>query len=1095
MKLTWLLILVISLQSTASVWSQTTSISLKGNNTSLQDLFISIENQTGYRFFYNNDEVDVSQKVTIEVTNKTIGVVLNQAFKDLPYTFKELENNLILVERKSGNQSGNNVSQQQIKITGKVTDSSGGILPGVAVVVKGTTQGTVTDVDGNYSLPNVPGEATLVFSFMGMKSVEIEVAGSTNINLVMEEDAIGIEEVVAIGYGTMKRSDLTGAVTKVNMDNFRDQSNVSLVESLHGSVAGLNVSQVNEAGSGPSISIRGRTSISGAQNPLIILDGVIFRGSMIDINPNDIESIDILKDNSAAAVYGSQAANGVIIISTVKASAKKAGKPLINFTAKYSMQTPTLELKPGDADYFVEKISENVWQESRTAESGYTELKEGWDVTPLFKTNDQVQNYLSGMDTDWYGLLTNNNIFINEQNLSISNQTENVNYFASVGYTDQQGYMINEGFERTNARINIENKITDRLTVGLQAFASVSDYSGVTPNLEHRYIMPFEAAYIDGEINPLLDNSSLINPLMRAKADNKDIRQNLFGNIYASYDIPFIKGLTYRINVANNQVTNRYYIFEPYAENSQGSGSKFHSIGNDMSIDHNLTYKHRFNENHKLEITLVYGLEDRKYDDTRAGSSVFVNDRLGYNQLEAGSSELQKAESAAWKESSLFAMSRVFYSFKDKYLFTGTFRRDGFSGFSEDNKFGYFPSGSVGWVASEEPFFKNLSNVMNYMKIRGSYGSSGNRTIGRYQTLAKVSGGYNYVDASGTSIYTQSISSLASPNLKWETTTGINLGIDFGFLNSRIHGSVEYYNNNTKNLLYVVDIPSIGRFDKFPDNLGRIHNSGIEFTISTSNVNTPDFKWTSDFTFSRNRDELKKLLGADNDGDGKEDDLISERLFIGHPLNTIYDYQITGEKYQLDDEIPTGYDYGTNVVVDQNDDGKIDTENDKIIVGYNDPSYRFSITNNFQYKNWSLSFFINSVQGGKNYYMAENDVYNLQFGDQYNLSIPHGYDNYWLPENPGATYQKKSNKQTGSLRGKTFAKRNFIRLQDVSLSYRFKRELLEKIKVSNLRVFFSGKNLLTLTNWEGWDPETGQGITRGGRPVLRSYTIGLNLEF
>ena len=1094
MKLSTLLSVIFLLQTGATtVYSQKAKVNINAQHAKLSDVLEQVEHQTDYLFFYNKKNIDVDKEVNMSVVNTPVSDVLDKTLgNDISYL---MVNDHIILSKKDNDGLSQLILQQGIPVTGTITDISGEPMPGVNVVLKGTSTGVVTDSNGKYRI-NIPDkDAVLVFSFLGYTPQEIIVGDRINIDISLQEDTQELEEVVVIGYGTMKKRDLTGAITSIDMNASGTQPDISIIQSLQGAVAGLNVGQVNEAGGEPGLTIRGRTSLSGVQNPLVVLDGVIFRGNLIDLNPSDIQSIDILKDNSAAAVYGSQAANGVVIVTTKRKSRTRTDRPTINYSAKYSFQSPIKELKPGGTKHFVEKITEHKWKESRTAESGYIDPKSTWDVTSFFKTNEQKANYLAGMDTDWYRLLTNDNMYANNHNISIANQGNFANYFISAGYTGQKGHMINEEYERLNLRINIDSKITDWLSIGTQAFMSASDYSGQPPPLASRYTIPIEADYYDGKINPLIENY-YVSPLANAQADDKDIRQTLFGNIYATVDIPFIKGLSYSINVANNQIQKRRYVFRQYENNFQGYGEKRHEISNDLSMDNNVTFKRSFNNIHNFEATLVYGMEKRKHDYTKASSSVFINDVLGYNKLSFGSSELQAAESGAWEEASIFTMFRIFYNLKNRYLFTGTFRRDGFSGFSEDNKFGYFPSGSIGWVLSEEPFMKKYTNVLNYLKLRASYGSSGNRTIGRYDTLAKVNGGYNYVDASGASIYTMYISSLESSSLKWETTTGINIGVDYGFLKSRINGSINYYNNNTKNLLYTVDLPSIGRYSKFPDNLGRIHNKGIEISVSANIIQRKNFTWRSDFVISRNRDELKELLGADADGDGKEDDLVSEGLFIGHSLNTIYDYQITGEKYQLGEDVPFGFDFGSYKIVDQvPDDGPINATTDKVILGYEDPSYRFSINNQFTYKNWSLSFFINSIQGGKDYYFKYNDAYDLQYGDQFGRSYPIGYDNYWLPENPNARYQKSSVTQSGSLRGSYYAQRNFIRLQDVTLSYSFDKQFLNRVKLQNLSVFVSGKNLITLTNWEGWDPETGDGITIEGRPVMKSFTIGLNIEF
>jgi len=983
---------------------------------------------------------------------------------------------------------------QEMVVTGKVTDEDGNTLPGVNIIIKGTSTGTITDLDGNYSIEVEDPDAILVFSFIGLRSQEIAIAGRAVINITLTGEIIGLEEVIAIGYGTMRKSDLTGSVVRADIESFREQPNISLMQSLHGSVAGLNVGQINESGEEPDISIRGRTSISGIQNPLIVVDGVIFRGNLIDINPNDIQSVDILKDASSAAIYGSQASNGVILITTTK-SGGVDGKPVINYSSHYAFQSPVKELKPGSPEEFMKKTEESDMYNSRTVESGYLELNPDWEPTSNFKTSDEINAYQQGRSSDWYDLLTNDNMYTQSHNLSLSNRTKFNNYYVSIGYTDQLGHMLNEDYNRLNARINIDNTVTDWLKIGIQSFITTSDYSGQDASPNHRYLSPFATAYDEDGEYVQITGGNTVNPLIQAKADHLDKRLNLFGNIYANIDIPFVEGLTYKVNLSNNYRTTSEYYFRSYEQNFEGEGSKTEGIGHDWSVDNIMTYKRAFNDIHNVDVTLVYGVEKRKYNSTTALASVFSTQELGYNRLQTGSAELQEANSGAWEEASLYNMARLFYSFRNKYMFTGTIRRDGFSGFSEENKFGLFPSASVAWVASKESFVQNNLGWMDLLKFRVSYGSNGNRTIGRYETLAVVSGDYNYITADGSSVFTQSISSLASPNLKWETTTGINLGVDFGFFSSRINGTIDYYNNNTTELLYEVDIPGISRFTKFPDNLGKLHNKGIEFTLSSVNLKREKLGWTSSFTFSRNRNELKELLGFDLDNDGKEDDLVAEGLFIGESLDAIYTYEVDG-KWQVNDDIPSGYDIGANKVVDINGDGTIDAD-DKTIIGYSEPSYRFSINNVINYNNWTIRFFINSVQGGKNYYMAADDLLALQIMNQenhFNNIFPEGLD-YWTPENPDAKYQRVNINVSDGLAGTRYSQRNFVRLQDVSISYNFASNVLNRFHIQNLKLYVSGKNLVTLTKWPGWDPETGTKITRGGRPVIKSYTIGVNVEF
>jgi TonB-linked SusC/RagA family outer membrane protein len=1061
-------------------------------NASLKDVLVNIEDNSEFYFLYSSKVIDVEQKIDVDIKDKDIFNVLGEILEETDIRFDVKDRQILLSPKES--KDSKTIAPQNEGVKGTVSNSQGIPIPGVTVIIKGTSTGSVTNANGEFEVP-AKSDDVLVFSFIGMKSIELPVSSQKEIDVILEADMIGIEEVVAIGYGTMKKSDLTGSVVRADLDIFREQPNVSVVQSLQGSVAGLNVGQVDVAGEEPNISVRGRTSIAGEQNPLIVMDGVVFRGNLIDINPNDIASIDILKDASSAAIYGSQSSNGVMLITT-KSGQGKDGKPLISFSGYYSFQSPARELIPGTgADYIRQLEESDIWY-SRTEASGWMAPNPDYSATSRFKTNDIGNAYEAGRETDWYDMLTNDNMFTQSYNVGITNRTDYLNYYISIGYTEQVGYMLNEDYNRWNARVNVDNKITDWLSVGLQSFMTTSDYSGQDAGTGDRFIVPYATAYDENGGLILQPGGLGDNPLIEADADHLDKRFNLFGNLYAKIEIPWVKGLSYKVNFSVNSRNDRLYRFREYGANFQGEGFKDYSHNTQWSNDNIVNYTRTFNNDHKVNATFVYGTEKRQNDGTRATATVFTNDELGYNRLQAGSSELQMAESDAWEESSMSNMGRLFYSYRDKYLVTGTIRRDGFSGFSENNKFGMFPSASVAWVTSEESFVKENVSWMDYLKLRVSYGSNGNRTVGRYQTLARVNGRFSYITADGGPVYGQYINELASPDLRWETTTGVNAGFDFGVINQRLSGTVDYYNNNTKDLLYNVDIPGITRYQTFPTNLGKMHNNGVEASLTSINIKKTDFTWSTSVVFSRNRNELKELLGFDNNGDGVEDDIVASGLFIGEPLSAIFTHQITGELYQLDEEIPTGFDIGAYKIEDIDEDGTI-TPDDRKIIGYADPSYRFSISNEARYKNWTLKVFINSIQGGRDYYLGRDDLLDFNSINSENLfqrNFPVGLD-YWLPENPNATYQKMNINVSGGQQGRRYMQRNFVRLQDVSLSYNLPSSILKKWNMQSLRVFASGKNLVTWTKWPGWDPETNTRITRGGRPVVKSYTLGLNLEF
>lgn len=1105
MKLTILFFMIGLVQVSASVYSQTTKLTLEMRNSRVVDILEEIEKQSEFRFAYSSELIDLHRRVSVQLNEKSINETLAALFKGTNVKYTLYDRHIMLYPKEidvipGGNSSMVMVNQQRI-VTGTVTDESGQPLPGVTVVVKGTTQGTVTNADGTYSLTNVSEDATLVFSFVGMKSQEIEVGNQSGINVSMVVDAIGLEEVVAIGYGTIKKSDLTGSVSRVTSKVITERQGVSLVQSLQGSTAGLNVGQVDQAGENPSISIRGTTSISGNQNPLVVVDGVIFRGSLIDINPNDIESIDILKDASSTAIYGSQATNGVVLITTKMG--QKNDKPTITYTGRYTFQTPSVEFKPESPEEHIERIIAGHFFDSRTEESGYLEANPNWEVGSLMRDAEQLRVIENNLPFDWYGYVTNDRMYTQNHNISLQQRTEKSGYFVSVGYTDQGGYMLNEDYNRWNARINLDNEITNWFKIGLQSFMTLSDYSGQDLPLVNRYRDDwFDPPYYEDGItlNPFPHAVGVAtNSMYLAEADDYNKRYNMFGNAYADIKIPFIKGLSFKPNFNINYITLSQYWFRDYASSFIGQGSKYEERRTEMTNDNILSFVRTFNNIHSVNATLVFGTENRMATTTQAGASSFVSKELGYNKLEAGDATLQSVNTGAWEETSVYTMGRIFYGYKQKYLVTGTIRRDGFSGFSPKNKYGTFPSASVAWVASEEAFMQPISWLDN-LKIRVSYGSNGNRTIGRYQTLARVGGDFNYINGNETPVYTQGITELASPNLKWETTTGLNLGLDFAVLDQRLWGTVEYYNNNTKNLLYNVDIPGISRFETFPDNLGKIHNYGVEMTLSSVNIRQNDFEWRSSLIFSLNRDKLVELLGFDNNGDGIEDDLISEGLFIGESLNAIYDYYTTGELWQLEDyyagTIPSTADLGSYKILDYNENGVTDPQ-DKYILGTSDPLFRIAIENSFSYKGWKLSFFINSILGNDKYYLGRDDMmsFNSLNGTMYdNTNFPANSD-LWTPENTDARYQRMGVSYSGGLGAARYIPRSFVRLQDLNLSYTFENSILDKIKMQDLRLFLNGKNLLTLTNWNGWDPETGAKINTGGRPVMRGYTFGLEVKF
>ncbi len=1084
-------------------------IQFEAQKASLSQVLKDIEKKTQLSFVLPVEEVEAIRDITIYKGVHNVQEILTTALKNTRLSFRQVNDKMVLIYVKSKNQSKRleesitvpsieAVKYIDITITGKVTDDKGEGLPGVSIVQKGTTKGTVTNPSGDYSISVPDGNAILVFSYVGYLTQEIEVGNRTVLNITFKADEKALQEVVVVGYGTAKKRDVTGAVVRANIESFSESPNVSILQSLQGAVPGLNVGAVTQAGSDPSISIRGRNSISGGTSPLIVLDGIIYRGNLVDINPNDIASIDVLKDASAAAIYGSQASNGVILITSK--TGKNQKKPTIEYSTSYSIQQVSNKaMLPEDGAGFIRRIGDRFLNESRTGTDMLT-MNPNWDPTSKFFGPDILTGYQNGVETNWWNLLTNKNPSIKNHNVSISGKSDLSSYFFSLGYTNQDNIVINDSYKRYNFRINLDTKVTNWMKVGIQSFMGISNYSNVSPSVGNVIQLPPQIPYLDANGGYILQPyRGILNPFLQMDQDNLDKRNNLFGLIYADINIPFIKGLSYRLNYSQNLIEGKTYNFNSYAQNFTGEASKLNSSQHLMTLDNIVSYQNTFGD-HALNGTFVYGIEKRNFENTTATAIQFANNILGYNKLDAGQAGLQTTTSSAWKESSLYQMLRLSYTYKNNYILTATVRKDGFSGFGPNNKFGVFPSAAFAWWLSEERFMKDNIRVLDELKLRVSYGVNGNRTIDRYQTLAKigssVANGYLYGDGAAAQIG-QNMTSLANSDLKWESTRSFNIGADFSLFKNRLSGSFEYYNSNTHDLLFNINIPSLNGFTSTPTNIGKLKNNGQEITLTGVPVQKKDFRWDVTFNFARNRNKVVSILGLDNNKDGKEDDLISSKIFINHPYGVAYDFNIIG-MWQLADReaglIPSGFTYGTYKVEDINGDKAYTAAADRKILGYTDPSYRFSFLNTLKYKDWEFKFFINSIQGGKNYYYGQPGS-SLANPDNIYGSNLFKFD-YWTPENPNARY-RQIGYYTVAL-GETFSpyvQRSFVRLQDVTLSYSVPRGWLQKVKLNRAKLFLNGKNLVTLSDWDGWDPETGSGLDVSAYPLLRSYTVGLNIEF
>lgn len=1003
------------------------------------------------------------------------------------------------------NLSLNFAAGQQQVVTGKVTDVANNMpMPGVNVVIKGTTSGALTDAGGKYSIEVPDKNAVLQFSFIGYKTVEESVAGRAVVDMAISSATTELDEVIVTGYGTQKKSDLTGSVVRVTMDQKAPLANMNLSQALSGTTPGVNVQGSGMAGGEPTLSIRGQTSLSANDQPLIVLDGIIYNGGIADININDVESIDILKDASAAAVYGSRSANGVMLITTKKG---KSAKPVVSFNMYYGYQDMTNNpMKVMNADQYAVRLVDYYYQQDlytwyKTHPTGpegkpvRPDITDPSIVSARLRTQEERDNYLAGKTVDWVKESTRT-APIQNYNLSLSGKNDNTNYFISGSYSDEKGILLNDEFSRITLHTNLESKVTDWFTLGLISTYSYRDYSGLEANLgdaracsplaNNMIGQPTWSMYLTGE-------AYMPYPLNNLHVTNSDTRNSLFLVGSGKITVPWVKGLTYEFNYSNTYNTrnnNRFWpVTVPDGSGNKGRAEKRPYEERDWIINNIVTYIRTIG-NHQINATLLYSRENRHAQNSVLNATGFDNPVLEYDNMGLGT--VVTVGSEAWMENSLSYMARMNYTFKSRYLLTATYRRDGFSGFGPSSKFANFPSVSLGWVTSDESFMQGVKWL--YLKLRTSYGENGNQGIGRYSSFSRMTAdAYVFGPTTAIAIYP---STLGNSDLAWEKTASFNLGIDFGVFERRISGSIDLYKAKTSDVLVSRALPPTTGYPNVWTNIGGIDNKGIELQLNSVNLRGGSVGWESNFVFSLNRDKITKLYGDENDKD------IGNSWFVGEPIGSIYDYEMAGGLW-TESELYAGETYanwypGQYKYVDQNGDGIIEPNLDRKIIGYRSPSYRFSINNTLTYKNFTFSFFINSIQGGKKYYLQDNaGVVNVAWRSDDVLRInASAVRPYWTPDNGvnNATGVYNSPAVTSGI----YESKSFVRLQDVSLSYRFGPQLLQRLKFSDCQFFIASKNPYIWTKWSGWDPEVVKWSASNGNydtniPLMRNITAGFRV--
>lgn len=997
--------------------------------------------------------------------------------------------------------------QQKQSVSGIIKDGTGEPVIGASVLEKGTTNGTITDFDGKFTLSVDPG-ATLVISYIGFQTQEMKAVVGKTMEIQLREDTEMLDEVVVVGYGTQKRKNFTGSVSTVKAEDsplaLMPTSNA--MDILRGTATGITVSQQQGAGQAPSLQVRGQKSVNGGSDPLIVMDGVVYMGSFRDIDPATIESMSVLKDATSLAAYGSQAANGVIMITTKKG---KLGKPVINVNASLAFSdpigTPDL-LSPED---YVRKV--NLSQ-------GLAE-----DADPTWMKTAEYENWKNGRTTDWMDLITRTGVMQN-YSASVSGATEKMNYFMSASYTDQEGVTLGDDYNRVALNARLQTDITDWLQIGGQMNYVTNDYSGVTLGGGDIYwatrLTPYGQAYrSNGQLNkfPREEGLYMINPLWKVASntiDDHDTYQTTNMKAHLLLKCPWIKGLTFRMNGAYSieNIERDYFTHEGYyiKENatdddylpsaisgllSQANGYMERKKYTSWVWDNILNWNHQFGK-HFLDLTYVYTRDSKNYAYHKMTGSDFSslgNTELGYNGLTyAAVQKITNIEK--WTHNNIGYLGRISYNYDDTYHLNLSLRRDGSSVFGENNKWGYFPAVGVAWTASNESFVKKIKAI-SYLKFKASWGKNGNQSLDPYKTLSKIAlgqnGGYSIPFGNPSELHwAQRVSEIGNPDLGWEETSSFNYGFELGLLDERIHVDFDGYFSQTTNQIFDRTIPVMANgLKSMKATMGQVDNWGIEINLSTVNIRTKSLEWTSGLTFYLNRNKLAELYG-----DGKDD--ITNKLFIGKSLGAIYGYKNIGIVQEDDTEYMEANGAQPGDVkfanLDGSADGKI-TADDRTILGYNKENFRMSFSNTVRYKNFELYALFTGIFGGNGYGRATNlYAFRTTSDSNWDNNLNHGW---WTPENKSNKYPSVTYTDSRYTPVQGYG---FVRLQDLSLSYTFRQSWVTKAGISSLKVFAAAKNVFTITGWEGGDPEIQQTIGTGydyGYPLSRTYSFGVNLSF
>lgn len=1133
MKLVFIMLLSTFMQVSASSFAQKVSISVR--NAHLKDVFSLLRKQTGYDFLYNSADLNNSSKVSITASNEDLKDVLDKCLNDQSLTYT-INKSTVLVKRKVLTTS----ALQLNSITGKVTDEKDEPLPGVSVRVKGVQSSTVTDANGNYKINVQKGlNVVLIFSYLGFATQEVDLGNKLTANIKLKSSNVNLDETVVVAYGTVSKRDLTGAVGVVNVEEIAKAPVTVFTEALAGRIAGLQVStSEGQPGTMQNIVIRGPGSLTQDPSPLYIVDGFPIEDfDPSTLNTNDIESISVLKDASAAALYGSRAANGVIVIETVKG---KSGKPQVSLNSTFGFHQIRKKVDVMDAYEFVK------YQE---------ELNLSVTKKVYYRNNKNLEDYRSVKGINWQDKIFQTSP-IQTYDFSIRGGNLYTKYALSGSLFDNEGIILNTGTSRKQGRIGLDHMLSNKIKVGFvtnysynriygaQASLASSSSSNLSNGIfyttfAYRPVTGLEEVIdlsdddTDDLVNPEDLNSTRVNPVKQLlNTYNLQENRSLSVNAFLSYSIT--KNLTFKTtgNIRDNTSAREVFYNSstpqglPVPRNNRGVQAILqHGASSSWLNENTLTYNQRFNKNHTLNALLGFsaGGGDNKY----YGSNImFVpNEELGIMGSGQGAPYLASSSGSLYTIASFFG--RVNYNYKSKYLLTATFRGDGSSKFSTANKWGYFPSTAFAWNIDREKFFKNVKFISS-AKLRTSYGMTGNNRISNFGYLPNLdfplAASYSFQNNTPTKGAIPDPTGLGNDKLKWETVEQADLGLDLSFFKKRIKLEIDAYKRITHDMLLYADLPYATGFARVYQNIGKLSNDGLEFSVNTQNFVKKDFQWETSFNISFNKNNVLSLTRGQKEMFRNN----STHYFytdafnisrVGDPAGQFWGYEWIGNyQYSDFDEVSPGVyllkdgvsDNGSPrgdirpgdiKYKDQDGDGKI-TADDKVVIGRGLPKHFGGFTNNFSYKNFSLNVFFQWNYG--------NDIYNanrLIFeGNGTNLSHLNQYASYedrWTPENQNSkNFRTGGGGPQGYHSSRVLEDGSYLRLKTVSLNYNLPSQLVKKIKMSNLSLRISGQNLWTLTNYSGFDPEVAvrnsvltPGLDYSAYPHTKTFVAGIKAQF